>query len=97
MKGAIFMPPFATYLIIFVFIVLLINIVFLVIRTRNTRSPYGRRGKKAPKEDIAAIVRDREVYRRIDLEQARIKKYLELRARTWEMYEEVRQKYANEN
>jgi hypothetical protein len=63
---------------------------------RNTNSPYGRRGKKAQKEEVATMVRDREVYRRIDLEQARIKKYLELRTRTWELYEEVRQKYAND-
>jgi hypothetical protein len=90
------MPDFAIYLIIFVFLILLMNFIFLLFRMRKNRSQYGRRGKKAKKEDIAAIARDREVYRRLDIEQMRIMKYLKLRARTWEMYEEVRQKHAND-
>ena len=87
------MPGYAIFLIIFVFLVIVANAVVLIIRSGKNRSPYGRRGKKTQQEEIAAIKRDREVYRRLDIEQMRIMKYLELRTKTWEMFDEVRQRH----
>ena len=89
------MPGYVTVIIIFIFLVLIANAVVLIIRISKNRSPYGRRGKKAPQEDRAAIIRERQIYRRINLEQDRIKRYLELRNQTWDIYEKVREKYKN--
>ena len=91
------MQGIAVFFIIFVFLVLIANAVVLILRSRNNKSPYGRRGKTAPLEENTSIIRDREVQRRIYLEQERIKRYLELRSKTWELYEEVRQKHKNDN
>ena len=80
-----------------VVIILIMNFVALYLRMKKTKSLYGRRGKKAPREDMAAIIRDREVQRRIDLEQDRYAKHLDRRNKTWEMYEEVRKKHEGED
>ena len=87
------MPGYAVVLIIIVFIVIIANAVVLIVRSRKTKSPYGRRGKKAPTEEKAMKIRDNEIQRRIDMEQERIKKYLYLRSKTWDLYEEVRQRH----
>ena len=87
------MPGHITFLVAFIFFILIINVVFLIIRVSKNRSPYGRRGKKAPSEEMVRIRSETKAYRRIEVEQDRIKKYLDLRNRTWELYEEVRRKY----
>ena len=91
------MPSIAIVIFGFAFLILFMNIVALFFHIRKTRSPYGRRGRKTPKEETAAIIRDREVARRIDLEQERIEKYLKLRANTWALYEKVRQRHLNDS
>ena len=91
------MQGIVIFFIIFVFLVLIANAVVLILRSRNNKSPYGRRGKTAPLEENASIIRDREVQRRIYLEQEQIIKYLELRSKTWELYEEVRNRHKNES
>ena len=91
------MPGFVIFLIIFVFLVLIANAVVLIIRSRNNSSPYGRRGKSAPVEDITVVIRDRNIKHRLESEQDNIRKYLELRKKTWELYDEVRKRYENEN
>ena len=87
------MQGYVTAIVAFIFFILIINVVFLIIRVSKNRSPYGRRGKKAPTEEMVRIRSEKRAYRNIEIEQERIKKYLELRNRTWELYEEVRQKY----
>ena len=87
------MPWYAIVLIIIVCIVIVANAVVLIVRSRKNKSPYGRRGKKAPIEERAKKIRDNEVQRRIFMEQERIKKYLYLRSKTWDLYEEVRQRH----
>ena len=81
-------------LILIVFLVIIMNFVALFIRMKKHRSPYGRRGKQSVEEEVATVVRDREVRRRLDLEQERIAKYLEQRKRLWALYEEVRQRHS---
>ena len=90
------MPGYMTVIVIFIFLVLIANTVIIIIRASKNRSPYGRRGRKAPKEEDAMIRREKIVYRRIAVEQDRIKRYLELRDKTWALYEEVRQRHAND-
>jgi hypothetical protein len=96
-QGEMFMPGFVVFLVVFVFAVIAANVIVLIIRSGKNRSPYGRRGKKAPLEEREAIIRDNEVHRRIYLEQERIKRYLELRSKTWALYDEVRQKHKGDN
>ena len=88
------MPGYMTVIIIFIFLVLVANTVLLVIRISRNRSPYGRRGRKAPTEEFAMKRRNEIVYRRIHAEQERIRRYLELRDKTWALYEEVRQRHS---
>ena len=90
------MPGYMTVIIVLIFLVLIANAIVVIIRAGRNRSPYGRRGKKAPKEEDALIRREKIVYRRIAVEQDRIKRYLELRDKTWALYEEVRQRHAND-
>ena len=89
------MPGYWTVIVILIFLVLIANTVIIVIRASKNRSPYGRRGLKAPKEEDAMIRREKIVYRRIAVEQERIRRYLELREKTWALYEEVRQRHKN--
>ena len=90
------MTGYWTVIVILIFLVLIANTVIIVIRASKNRSPYGRRGLKAPKEEDAMIRREKIVYRRIAVEQERIRRYLELRDKTWALYEEVRQRHAND-
>ena len=87
------MPEIVTTLSVFIFLIVIANAIVLIIRISKNRSPYGRRGKIAPTEIKAAIKRERDIYRRIHVEQERIRRYLDLRQKTWDLYEEVRQKY----
>ena len=90
------MPEIVTTLSIFIFLIIIANVIVLVIRISKNRSPYGRRGKIAPLEEKAIIKREREIYRRIFVEQERIRRYLDLRQKTWDLYEQVRQKHKDD-
>ena len=79
-----------------VFLVIVMNFFVLFLRMKRNTSPYGRKGKQAVQEDVAAVYRDNEVQRRIDLEQDRIAQYLEKREKTWALYEEVRRRHSGE-
>ena len=83
-------------LVAIVVLVLVMNFVTFYIRLKKTPSPYGRRGKQALEEHVAEVYRDREVQRRIDIEQDRYSRHIELRKKTWEMYEVVRKRHAGE-
>ena len=80
-------------LIAIVLLVVVMNFVALFMRLKKNRIPYGRKGKQAVEEEVAAIRRDKEVQRRLDLEQDRIRRFLEQRANTWALYEEVRRRH----
>ena len=80
-------------IIAIVIFVIVMNFVTLFMRMKKNRSPYGRKGKQSVEEAVAAVKRDNEVRRRLDLEQDRIKKYLEHRKNTWALYEEVRRRH----
>ena len=79
----------------FVFFILLIHGVALIIRIVRNRSrvKYGRRGVIALSDKATMARATRSANRRIDAEQERFKRYVELRSKTWELYEEVRQKH----
>jgi len=87
------MPGYMTVIIILIFLVLIANAVIVIIRASKNRSPYGRRGRKAPDEKTAMIRRNRLVYSMIANEQEKIRRYLDLREQTWALYEEVRQRH----
>ena len=79
----------------FVFFILMINAVALIIRIVRNRSlvNYGRRGVVAKSEAVVMERATRSAMRRIEAEQERYQRYIELRSKTWELYEEVRQKH----
>ena len=84
-------------LIAIVFLVVIMNFVFFYLRLKKTSTPYGRKGKQAIMEEEAAIKRDHEVQRRIDVEQDRFIRQIDLRGKTWALYDEVRKKHENDS
>ena len=91
------MNPVFGAIIAVIFLVIIMNFVALYIRIKKNPSVYGRRGKRAPEEQVAAEHRDREVLRRLDAEQDRYIRHIELRGKTWELYEEVRKRHEGED
>jgi len=86
------MSPIITFIIAVVFFILAANFFMLYRRLRRNRS--GKSGKPAMEEKEAAKRRDREIQRRLDLEQEDAARSVELRNKTLELYEQVRKNAA---
>ena len=88
------MGPILASLIGIVFVVIAMNFIMLFIRFK--RDFPSKSNRKAPDEASAAIIRDREVYYRIELEQEAAERRVELRNKTFALYEQVRRNAAAE-
>ena len=73
--------------IVIVFIVVAANI-FMVLRRLRTTTRHS--GEKALEEKDAAILRDRRVQWRLEQEMEDAERRVELRRKTWDLYEQVR-------
>jgi len=80
------------FLLVIVFLVISINFFMLYRRLRRERP--GKPGKAAMQEKEAAKWRGREIQRRLDCEQEEAVRRVELRNKTFELYEQVRRKAA---
>ena len=80
------------FLIAVVFFVIILNFFMLFRRMKRDQRP--RIGRKAMSEQKAAEMRDREVHRRIEREQEHAARQVELRNKTFELYEQVRRNAA---
>ena len=81
-----------TFLLTIIFLVISINFFMLYRRLRRDRP--GKIGKAAMQEKEAAEWRGREIQRRLDREQEEAAKRVELRNKTFELYDQVRKKAA---
>ena len=88
------MSPILATLVGVVFVVIALNFIMLYIRLKRDFPLKSQR--KAPDEARAAIVRDREVRYRIEVEQENAERRVELRNKTFELYEQVRRSAAAE-
>jgi predicted Holliday junction resolvase-like endonuclease len=82
------MEAFFGSIIAIVFIVLAMNFILLFLRMR--KNPPRKSSRKAPNEDVAAVWRDKEIQRRLEREQDSAERIVELRNKTFELYELVR-------
>jgi len=89
------MGPIFASLIGIVFVVIALNFIMLFMRFKRDFPQKSKR--KAPDEAHAAIIRDREVYYRIELEQDAAQRRVELQNKTFELYEQVRRNAAAED
>ena len=81
-----------SFLIAIVFLVLALNAAMLFLRHRNESRTTSRRA--AMEESEAVKWREKEINRRLDREQEDAEKYVELRNRTLDLYEQVRRNAA---
>ena len=86
------MNPALGSVIALVFIVIVINFIMLYIRLK--RDLPRKSGKKALEEEEAMLLRTNEIQRRLTLENDAAERFLEHRAKTWELYEQVRRNAA---
>jgi len=84
-------PAFASAVAL-VFIVIVVNFIMLYIRLK--RDLPRKSGKKVPEEEEAMLLRENEIKRRLSLEKDAAERFLEQRAKTWELYEQVRRNAA---
>jgi len=84
-------PAFGS-VVALVFIVIIVNFIMLYIRLK--RDFPRKSGKKVPEEEEAMALRENEIQRRLALEKEAAERYLEQRAKTWELYEQVRKNAA---
>jgi len=80
------------YMIAIIFLVIIFNFFFLYKRLKrdHTRKP----SREVLEEQKAAVLRDREIKRRLDREQEEDARYVELRNNMFDLYEQVRRKHA---
>jgi len=81
-------------LILIVFIVLIMNAVFLFFRIRNNPLRKSSRKQRAPEEFEDSIRREKQINLRIEQEDENAKRRVELRNSTLELYDAVRKKAA---
>jgi len=86
------MNGYLPLLLAVVFFVIVSNFFMLYMRTRKDRRPKS--GRAAMSESEAMERRDRDIRRRIDLEQEECARQVELRNKTLDLYEQVRRKAA---
>jgi hypothetical protein len=77
-------------LVAIIFIIIAINFFMLYLRLKRDRHP--KITKAAVEEKEASEWREKEIKRRIDSEQADAVKFVELQNKTFELYEQVRNK-----
>ena len=78
------------YMIAIVFIVIAMNFFALIMRMKKTHIPKPTRA--ALEEERAAVIRDNEVRRRIEIEQDGAERHVALRNKTLELYDYVRKR-----
>lgn len=81
------------YIVAIVFFVIALNFFFLYMRLKKDR--YRKTGKVAIEEEKAAKLREKEIQRRLNREQEDAARFIELRNKTLDLYDQVR-KRANE-
>jgi len=84
-------PAFGS-VVALVFIVIIVN--FIMLYRRLKRDLPRKSGKKVPEEEEAMVLREKEIQRRFTLEKEMAERYLELRAQTWKLYDQVRKNAA---
>lgn len=82
------------YLIAIIVFVIVGNFFLLFKRHKGDRKPSK---KPALSESAASRIRDREIQRRIDREQEDAARRVDLRNKTFELYEQVRKNAANKD
>jgi len=83
------------YIFAILFIVLALNLYFIMKRIRGIKSSYKKRSRRIhPDEAKQAVWRDKEVVRRIEREQSDSYERVTLRNETLAYYEIIRQRYA---
>ncbi|MCL2152509.1 MAG: hypothetical protein FWH57_06215 [Oscillospiraceae bacterium] len=80
-------------LVVIVFFVIAAN--FFMVFRRLKRNRHPKISKAAMEEIEAAQWRDKEIKRRLDREQEEAERYVELRNKTFELYEQVRKDEAS--
>jgi len=85
------------YIFAIVFIVIALNLFFVVSRMRQGDKRRNKRNRVAPDEAKQALWRDREIERRLEREQDGANERVKLREETLALYDEVRRRHAEKD